>query len=158
MRRRALVVLAAGFLAGCAARPPMTITQLNALEIRDIDAGPPAVFDAVSNAVIDAGYTVEVTDAEGGLLSAVRREDPSVAEHAAVLTITTLLSLGHAPMTAQPRFFAVCAQVSPRPGGLASVRIRAFNPDGSAGDPKVVEEIWGLTQRRILMGLPPPGP
>jgi hypothetical protein len=146
-----IAALLMALVLGACATPLYSKTQLDALEVRDVEAPPDRAFAAASNAVIDASYQVLVSDGDAGLLTAIRREDPSVAEHVAVFTLTTLLSLGHAPADAQPRFFAVCVQVLPRSGDRSSVRIRTYGPEGAAPDPKTIQQIWTLMQRQVLM-------
>ncbi len=150
-----LVLLLAPVLAwsGCATQSPMvgmSPTRQDTLQVRDIDAPPRRAFDAASGAIVNAGYTVLVTDGEAGLLSAFRREDPSVAKHAAVITLSTLLTLGHAPMMATPTFYGVCVQVLPRPGGLSSVRICLYGHGHLKSEEAIIDDLWIQMQRDIL--------
>ena len=149
-------------LAACAG-PQYSKAQLDALEIRDTDAPPDRAFAAASNAVLDASYQVLLTDADAGLLTAMRRVDPSVAEHAAVITLSTLLTLGRGPVDAEPNYYALGIQVPPRPGGQSSVRIRTFGPRGATPNRDTIQQIWTLMERQVLMkepsrpeALPPP--
>lgn len=142
-------------LGGCATTSTgLSKTQADAIQVRDIEASTDRAFSAATNAVLDAGFTVEVTDGEGGLLTAVRREDPSVAEHAAILTISTILSLGQAPMMAKSRLYGIGVQVLPRQGGLASVRIRPFGHDNLVEEQKEIQQLWTLMQRQVLIKEP----
>jgi hypothetical protein len=138
--------------AGCAQQQlPSTKTQLDALEVRDVEASPDRAFDAATQAIIDASYQIAVTDGEGGLITARRRVDPSIAEHVAVITLSTVLSLGRMPMDAHPTYYALCVQVLPRAGGLSSVRIRNYGPAGAAPDQETIRQIWTLMQRHVLI-------
>jgi hypothetical protein len=137
---------------GCASSSShLTKTQLDALQVRQVEASPDRAFAAATNAVIDAGFTVEVTDGDAGLLTAVRREDPSVVEHAAILTLTTVLTLGHYPSLAPSRLYAVGVQVLPRPGGLALVRIRPYGHSDLGTDQREITQLWTLMQRQVLI-------
>ena len=141
------------FAGGCASQSPivaMTPTQQDALQVRELDAPPDRAFSAAANTLVNAGYTIELTDGEGGLLTAFRREDPSVARHVATLTITTIITLGQAPMLASPYYFGVCVQVLPRPGNLASVRICLYGHDDLKTEEAIIDDLWIQMQRELL--------
>jgi len=146
----ALVCFMAG---GCASQSPivaMSPTQQDALQVRDLDASPDRAFSAAANTLVNAGYTIQLTDGEGGLLTAYRREDPSIARHAATLTVTTLITLGQAPMLARPYYFSVCVQVLPRPGGLSSVRICLYGHNDLKVEEAIIDDLWIQMQRDLL--------
>lgn len=157
MNRILLVVLGAAlhFGVGCATPSNgLSKTQVDAIQVRDIEASTDRAFAAATNAVLDAGFTVEVTDGEGGLLSAVRREDPSAAEHAAIIAVSTVLTLGQAPTMAKSRLYGVGIQVLPRQGGLSSVRIRPFGHSSLVEEQKEIQQLWTLMQRQVLIKEP----
>ncbi len=138
---------------GCTTQSPMvklTRTQQDALQVRDVDATPQRTFAAATNALVNAGYTIGVTDGEGGLLSASRRVDPSVAEHVAVFTLSALITLGHGATTAEPHYYAVCVQVLPRPGDLSSVRICLYGHGNLKAEEAIIDDLWIQMQRDIL--------
>lgn len=146
----ALVLVAPGC---CATRSPitrMTSVQQDAIQVRDVEAPPDRVYSAAVGALLDAGYTIEVSDSEGGLLMGIRRHDPSIAEHAIVLAISTYLTYGSAPMPAPPRFRAVCVQVLPRPGGLSSMRICLYGHANLKREEAIIDDLWILVQRDLL--------
>lgn len=143
--------------AGCATQSPMVAmspVRQDALQVRDLDAPMPRAFAAATNALVNAGYTIEVTDGEGGLLTAWRREDPSIAEHAAVLTLTTLLTLGHAPTTAPPHYYAVCMQLLPGTAGRSSVRICLYGHGNLKTEEALIDDLWISIQRDLLARAP----
>lgn len=138
---------------GCVSRSPMvgmSPTQQDALQVRELDAPPDRAFSAATNTLVNAGYTILLTDGEGGLLTAFRREDPSVARHAATLTLSTLITLGQAPMLAEPYFFSVCVQVLPRPGNLSSVRICLYGHGDLKAEEAIIDDLWIQMQRELL--------
>lgn len=140
-------------LAGCASQSPIVSispTQQDAIQVRDLDAPPDRAFSAAANTLVNAGYTILLTDGEGGLLTAYRREDPSIARHTATLTISTLITLGQAPMLAEPYFFSVCVQVLPRPGNLASVRICLYGHNDLKVEEAIIDDLWIQMQRDLL--------
>lgn len=150
---RVILALLCLLASGCASHSPivsMSPTQQDALQVRDLDAPPERVFSAAANTLVNAGYTILLTDGEGGLLTGYRREDPSIARHAATLTISTLITLGQAPMLASPYYFSVCVQVLPRPGNLASVRICLYGHNDLTAEGAIIDDLWIQMQRDLL--------
>jgi hypothetical protein len=143
----ALLVACSG---GCAS-PMLGPAQLDALHTRQYDAPTEATFNATANALIDMGYHIGVTDADGGVLAAARRRDPSIAEHALWLTLSTTLTLGRAPMLAPPDYFIMCVLVAPdssRPRSV--VRFETFKNGRLVGEEKRFDELWARIDRRLL--------
>jgi hypothetical protein len=158
---RALLLAMVPLLGACATHSPMVAmspVRQDALQVRDIDAPPSKTFSAATNALVNAGYTIQVTDGEGGLLTAWRREDPSIAKHAAVLTLTTLLTLGHAPTTAPPSYYATCVQILPRPNGLSQVRICLYGHANLKQEEALIDDLWISIQRDLLTRSRAPAP
>ena len=56
-----------------------TQAQLNAFETREVGADLDETFRAASNALFDAGYTISMSDREGGVLTGTRAIDRSKA-------------------------------------------------------------------------------
>jgi hypothetical protein len=151
----ALAAGCAWALAGCtSSSSTLSPTQQDALQTRVVEGSTDRAFAAAADALIDAGYTVEVTDGEGGLLTGMRREDASVAEHAAVLMLSALVSLGQSAVLAPPDRYAVCVQVLPRTGGLSSVRIRCYGLGGAEAERRETGQLWTLMQRHVLISEP----
>lgn len=148
----AAIVPAAVLHTGCAGTQRLSPAQADATQVRDVDADPDHAFAAATNAVIDAGFAIGVTDAQAGILSAVRREDPSPATQAAVLTLSTLLT--GAPVMAPPSFYALGVQVLPRANGHASVRIRPFGHGQPEADRQEIQHLWVLMQRHVILTEP----
>jgi hypothetical protein len=143
----ALLVACSG---GCAS-PVLGPAQLDALHTRQYDAPADATFNATANALIDMGYHIGVTDADGGVLAAARRRDPSIAEHALWLTLSTTLTLGRAPMLAPPDYFIMCVLVAPEPSRPRSiVRFETFKNGRLVGEEKRFDELWARIDRRLL--------
>jgi hypothetical protein len=143
----ALLVACSG---GCAS-PLLGPAQLDALHTRQYDAPAEATFNATANALIDMGYHIGVTDADGGILAASRRRDPSIAEHALWLTVSTTLTFGRAPMLAPPDYFIMCVLVAPesaRPRSI--VRFETFKNGRLVGEEKRFDELWARIDRRLL--------
>jgi hypothetical protein len=149
-RRACGLVLLAVCSGGCAS-PRLGSAQLDALHTRRYDAPTEATFNATANALIDMGYHIGVTDADGGVLSATRRRDPSIAEHALWLTVSTTLTLGHAPTLAPPDYFIMCVLVAPdgvRPRSV--VRFETFKNGRLVDEEKRFDELWARIERRLL--------
>ncbi len=156
------VLLGVVFLGGCGAgKPPLTPTQLDAIQVRVVEASPDRAFGAATSALLDGGYQVFVSDGDSGFLTGEKRKDPAVGLNILEIVVTTL---ARAPQDLPPDFYAVSIQVLPETGGRAKVRIRPFD-NGIASDcsdpegdgRKVVEELWALMQRQVLMKEPSHG-
>jgi hypothetical protein len=161
--RLLLLIVSSLFLAlpGCVAQTPMTQTQMDALQVRLVEAPPERAFAAASSALFDAGYQVTVSDSSWGILTAEKREDPAVAANVAVIILTTL---ARNPTDIPPTYHAVSIQVLPASQNRANVRIRPFLNGYScpctAQDKEgreVVEQLWTLMQRQVLMKEPSRG-
>jgi hypothetical protein len=145
----ALVVLAA-CNGGCAS-PRLGSAQLDALHTRRYDAPTEATFNATANALIDMGYHIGVTDADGGILAAALRRDPSIAEHALWLTVSMTLTLGHAATFAPPDYFIMCVLVAPDSGRPRSVvRFETFKNGRLVDEEERWDELWARIDRRLL--------
>jgi hypothetical protein len=148
------VHLACFILTGCqSGHSPMvgmSPVQQDALQVRDIDAPMSRAFSAAANALVNAGYTISITDGDGGLLVAWRREDPSAARQVATVTLTALLSFGTAPMLAESYHYSACVQVLPRPNGLASVRICLYGHGDLKAEEAIIDDLWIQMQREVL--------
>ncbi len=68
-----LAVLVLGSGAGCAGDTHYSQTELNALQVREFDAGYDATFAAVVDSIFDAGYAVTASDKRGGLVVAQKQ-------------------------------------------------------------------------------------
>jgi hypothetical protein len=153
-----LTLLALLTLAGCIADPPMTQSQMDALQVRLVEAPPERAFAAASSAIIDAGYDIHVSDGEWGILTAEKRQDPALAANIAVMILSTL---ARNPTDLPPTFHAVSIQVLPVSQNRANVRIRPFINGQPCACTKadsegreVVEQLWMLMQRQVLMKEP----
>ncbi len=139
---------------GCAAKPPLSPTQMEALQTREVEAGADRAFAAATNAVLDAGYRLRMSDADAGILAAELRQDPAVAANVGVIVATALVTLGHAVADLPPTYHELCVQVMPEGSGRSKVRIRSYLNASAAHEPEVVEQIWTLMQRQVLMKEP----
>jgi hypothetical protein len=151
------LILLAACGGGCAS-PELGPAQLDALHTHRYDAPEEATFSAAANALIDMGYHIGVTDADGGVLAAARRRDPSVAEHALWLTVSTAVTLGRAPMLAPSDYFIMCVLVAPDAGRPRTVvRFETFKNGRLVDEEKRLDELWARIERRLLTaGYVPP--
>jgi hypothetical protein len=142
MRARCLtsLVFALGLL-GCASQPRMTQAQLNALESREVDAGLGATFNAASGALFDAGYTISMSDQEGGLLTGTRAKDRSSERFWVDSNI-------------RDTQFAISIQMRETSASRTSVRIKTSINGESKVDKAAIDQIWVLMQRQVLMREP----
>jgi len=151
MIRALICAMVVAVLAGCGGGRRYTTTQMEALQSREVEVGAGAAFDAASGALIDSGWVLDVSDSAAGILTANKREDPSVGKHALVLTLSTVLTLGQAPMVAEPTYFAIAIQVVGAGPARSVVRMRTFTNHEPEHEQKVVDELWGLMQRQALI-------
>jgi hypothetical protein len=154
-----LIVLVVPVFCGCETTQPMTATQMDALQVREVEVPPDRAFAAASSALFDAGYQIHVSDADAGLLTAERREDPSVAVNATLVILTAILTRGGGAQDKPPDYYAICIEVLPKGATNSDVRIRPFfnGQVQTADNPaarKTVQEIWTLMQRQVLMKEP----
>lgn len=146
-------------LSACETTQPMTASQMDALQVREIEAPADRAFAAASSALFDAGYQIHVSDADAGLLTAERREDPPVAVNATLVILTAILTRGAGSTDKPPDYYAICLEVLPRDASRSDVRIRPFfnGQVQTADNPtarKTVQEVWTLMQRQVLMKEP----
>lgn len=160
---RLLCLLLAGapsVISACAASPRpdgLSPTQLDALQVRRVEASVDRTFAAATGALIDAGYAVLISDAEAGVLTAELRQDPAVAADIATVVGVAVLSLGYVYYDLPPTYHELCLQVLPDGPGRSRVRIRSFLNAQNHHNPEKVEQIWTLMQRQVLMrDLPTP--
>jgi hypothetical protein len=135
---------------------------MDALQVRLVEAPPDRAFAAASSALLDAGYQIHVSDADAGVMTGEKREDPAVAANVTVIILTAILSEGHAAQDLPPTYHAVSVQVLPVSALHTNVRIRPFLnglacpcTERDAAGRAVVEQLWTLMQRQVLMKEPP---
>ncbi len=153
---RALRAIAAGVfaaLAGCA-NPPQSISEMDATELRTVEAPADATYSAATHALTDAGYILWTHDADAGILTGEKRVDPGVAPNAAFVLFTAIFA--RQPTELPPEFQAVCVQVRPDGPARSSVRLRAYRDGEALRDPDTVQELWTLISREALRHAPPP--
>lgn len=142
------------WLAACAASPrpdPLSATQMDALQVRQVESPVDRTFAAATGALVDAGYSVLVSDADAGVLTAELRQDPAVAANVATIVSVAVLSLGHVYYDLPPTYHALCLQVLPDGPNRSRVRIRSYLNAQGHYEPEKVEQIWTLMQRQVLM-------
>ena len=139
----------------------MTPTQMDALQVRVVEAPPERAYAAATSALLDAGYLIHVSDGDAGLLTAEKRVDTPIATNVAVIVLSTVLTLGHAPVDVPPSYHAVSIQVLPGTAGRSSVRVRPFLnglpapcDTATAEGRTTIDELWALMQRQVLMKEP----
>ena len=137
-------VLAATLLvSGCAMTPKYSQAQLNAIETREVDASMDETFSAASSALFDAGYTIAMSDRQGGLLTGTRGKDQSAAR----IWISPYI---------QDTKFAVSIQVREIGPKRTSIRVKTSVNGESKVDKVSIDQIWNLMQRQVLMKEPLP--
>ncbi len=129
------------FVAGCATTPKYTQAQLNSIETREVDASMEETFSAATNALFDAGYTIAMSDRQGGILTGTRGKDNSSAR----MWVSSSI---------QDTRFAVSIQVRENGPRLTTTRIKTSMNGEQVVDKKAIDQIWTLMQRQVLMKEP----
>lgn len=125
---------------GCAA-PQMSQAQLNAIETREVDAGPEQTFGAASGALFDAGYTIAMSDRGGGLLTGTRGIDQTSAR------------IWVSPAIEDTKF-VISIQIRPIDANRSTVRVKTSKNGEPIVDQKAIDQIWLLMQRQVMMHEP----
>jgi hypothetical protein len=144
----ALVVVAA-LASGCSSSgPKLSTTQIESLQVREVNASSDRAFSAVANAMVDAGYSARVSDSDAGLLTGYKLVEHSDGRKILVAVLTR--GSGRVP----PDVLHLCAVVSEAAPGRSNVRIQTYLNGVASIDQAFVEEFWVLVQRQVLMKEP----
>ncbi len=129
-------------MAGCVLfSPPLGQAQLNAIETREVDAGFDETFVAASGALFDAGYIIAMSDREGGLLTGTRSIDRSFQRRMMDSKI-------------EDTHFAVSVMIRETGSDRCSVRIKTSVNGMQKVNKRVIDQIWVLMHRQVLMKAP----
>jgi hypothetical protein len=126
---------------GCASTQQFTQSQINAIETREVDANMNETYNAASGALFDAGYTIAMSDRQGGLLTGTKAIDRSAARY----------WISH---YIEDTKFAVSIQVRETSPKICTVRIKTSINGAPKVDKKAIDELWVLMQRQVLMKEP----
>jgi hypothetical protein len=143
MNLRPTRLLACGLLlstVGCASTQ-LTQAQLNAIETRDVDASMSETFSAASNALFDAGYTIAMSDRQGGLLTGKKSQDKTSER----IWVSPYIKDTEFTISMQVR------EIGPK---RCAVRVKTAINGEQQVDQKAVDQIWTLMQRQVLMKEP----
>ncbi|MHC4548165.1 MAG: hotdog family protein [Planctomycetota bacterium] len=144
MSARALLLLGLA-AAGCTTGRPSshyTPAQLAAIETREVNAGFDATFRAAAEALFDAGYTVALSDRKGGLLTGSRRTQPG--EGTVAWSPVFRGDLVHVSVLVR--------QVAPE---RCTVRLKLSVKGQARVHERMIDRLWVLMQRQVLMKEPP---
>jgi len=128
-------------LNGCSSSQHYSQAQLNAIETREVDAGINETYNAASGALFDAGYTIAMSDRQGGLLTGTRVCDRSKAR------------FWISPYIEDTRF-AISIQIRETTPKSCTVRIKTSVNGASKVDKNAIDQLWTLMQRQVLMKEP----
>ena len=136
----AVVVLLA--LGACSSSgPKYTQAQLNALETREVDADLDETFNAASNALFDSGYTISMSDREGGLLTGTRNIDRSKERYWWSRRI-------------EDTSFTISIMIREIGDDRCSTRVKTAVNGSPKVDERAIDEFWTLMRRQVLMKKP----
>jgi hypothetical protein len=132
-------------LTGCIASSQLHLSQaqLNAIETREVDASMNETYNAASGALFDAGYTIAMSDRQGGLLTGTKAHDRSADR------------FWVSPYIEDTKF-AVSIQIRETGPKFCTIRIKTSINGEPKVDKKAIDELWLLMQRQVLMKEPLP--
>jgi len=128
-------------ISGCESSNQLTQAQLNALETREVDASMDETYNAASGALFDAGYTIAMSDRQGGLLTGTRVIDRSKARFWISPYIENTLLM-------------ISIQIRETSPESCTVRIKTSVNGAPKVDKKAIDQLWTLMQRQVLMKEP----
>jgi hypothetical protein len=137
-----LIPLAAGCFAPGRAPDRFSQAQLNAIETREVDADVDRTFEAGTDALLDAGYTIVHSDKNAGILTGARVIDRTVQR----IFISSMISDSQYTLT------LLVKRLGPV---RSSARIKLAHNGEARVDKKAIDDIWVLMQRQVLMNEPP---
>ena len=126
---------------GCESSNQLSQAQLNALETREVDASMNETYNAASGSLFDAGYTIAMSDRQGGLLTGTRVIDKSKAR----FWISPYIEDIRLAISIQIR------EISPK---SCTVRIKTSVNGSPKVDKNAIDQLWNLMQRQVLMKEP----
>jgi hypothetical protein len=130
-------------LIGCNSSNQLSQAQLNAIETREVDASMGETYNAASGALFDAGYTIAMSDRQGGLLTGTKAHDRSDER------------FWVSPYIEDTKF-ALSIQIRETSPKACTVRIKTSINGAPKVDKKAIDELWVLMQRQVLMKEPLP--
>jgi hypothetical protein len=128
-------------VAGCSSPLQLTQAQLNAIETREVDADLGQTFNAASGALFDMGYIIIMSDRNAGLLTGTK----SNSRRADRCWVSPYI---------EGDVYAVSIQVRELTSKLSAVRVKTSYNGAPVVDKKVIDQIWVLMQRQVLMKEP----
>jgi RNA polymerase-binding transcription factor DksA len=126
---------------GCVSTQQFTQAQLNAIETREVEASMNETYNAASGAMFDAGYTIAMSDRQGGLLTGTKAVDRSAERY----------WISH---YIEDTKFTVSIQVRETTPKNCTVRVKTSINGAPKVDKKAIDELWILMQRQVLMKEP----
>ncbi len=123
--------------AGCSTSGPiLSPAEVNALEMREVDAGVAETFATASGALLRAGYDISLSDERGGLIVGRRSAEALAGEPGADADSAVSISIRRSG------------------SNRSAVRIKTWIGDSRELDRGAIDEIWTLMQRRVLLNAP----
>jgi hypothetical protein len=138
----AVALLAASALAlpGCATQPKYSQAQLNAIEVRIVEASFDDTYTAAANALFDAGYIIGMSDKDAGLITGGQ---------------TRMLGFWEAMAADAPyQSLVMSIQIVEESENRCRVRVKTQISGITVVNREAVDAIWVLMQRQVLMSTP----
>lgn len=117
--------------------------QLTALTTREVQASFGDTYKAATDAMFDAGYTIEESDRDGGILTGIQGKDQSAARFWVSPLIRDTVF----------RISVLLREVNTR---STTVRLSTSRNAEPYIDEKAIDQFWRLMERQVLMKAPPP--
>ena len=141
IQQKSLSLVALIALASCQVAPKLTQAQITAIETRVVEASMGQTYTAASGALFDAGYTIAMSDREGGLITGSRGVDKSAER----LWISPYI---------QDERFTVSIHIMATTPGKCTARIKTSKNGQAFVDKAAIDALWVLMQRQVMMKTP----
>ena len=117
--------------------------QLTAMTTREVQASYGETYKSATDALFDAGYTIDVSDRDGGILTGVQGEDRTAARFWVSELITDTV-------------FRVSVLLREQSSHSTTVRLSTSKNAEPYIDEEAIDQFWRLMERQVLMKAPPP--
>jgi hypothetical protein len=162
-----LLFAAWSLLAGCQSRPPVPQAQTVAIETREVYASADTTFTAAAGAMLDAGYTIRLSDRDAGLLTGFQLQENVgrmvgtatmvTARNILVLIAAGMSGASDAPLEGYPNTdsrLSLCVLIEETSPGRSQIRIRTYLDGAPLVMPEAVAVILNGVERQVML-VPP---
>ena len=117
--------------------------QITAMTTREVQASYSDTFKSATDALFDAGYTIDVSDRDGGILTGVQGKDRTMAR----VFVNEMIN---------DTVLRVSVLLRKRTSRSTSVRLSTSKNAEPYIDEEAIDQFWRLMERQVLMTAAPP--